>query len=483
MPNRPTTMPGQINRPENRPTTLPGQINRPENRPAPLPGQVNRPENRPVTLPGTLPGRPTTRPSLPDLGGTTRPNLPGGGTNRPNLPGDGQNRPNLPGVGQTRPNLPGGPTTRPNLPGANTRPNPGDLGDFLGMDRPVTTLPGVVGPGTRPNLPDISNRPGLGNDRPGINRPGNNRPGNDRPGVVNRPIDIGNINIGNNTVINNRPSWVNIDRGRYNQINNRWQGQINGLHGWNTRYPNRMGYWNGWANGVRFNPRWNSNFHGCFRPNWWGVHPYPWGGWHYGWCFGRHNWNYWWTVPTFVGVTNWFRWTAPPAVWAQPVYYDYGQGGNVVYNDNSVYINGEQISTADEFAQSAADLATVPPPPSPEEAKEEDWMSLGTFAVSRGEKDQEPTMIAQLAVNKDGVVSGTLFDTSSDKSQTIQGQVDKSTQRVAVRVGESEDLVVETGLYNLTQEEAPVLVHFGAQKVENWLLVRMEAPAEDDTDQ
>ncbi len=40
--------------------------------------------------------------------------------------------------------------------------------------------------------------------------------------------------------------------------------------------------------------------------------------------------------------------------------------------------------------------------------------------------------------------------------------------------------MAETGLYNLTQEQAPVLVHFGADKVENWLFVRLEDPAPED---
>jgi hypothetical protein len=31
-------------------------------------------------------------------------------------------------------------------------------------------------------------------------------------------------------------------------------------------------------------------------------------------------------------------------------------------------------------------------------------------------------------------------------------------------------------LYNLTQQEAPLLVHFGRDKVENWLLVRLDNP-------
>jgi hypothetical protein len=46
-------------------------------------------------------------------------------------------------------------------------------------------------------------------------------------------------------------------------------------------------------------------------------------------------------------------------------------------------------------------------------------------------------------------------------------------------VGESEDLVVETGLYNLTQNETPVLVHFGKEKVETYLLVRLDKPEEE----
>lgn len=64
----------------------------------------------------------------------------------------------------------------------------------------------------------------------------------------------------------------------------------------------------------------------------------------------------------------------------------------------------------------------------------------------------------------------------TDQAIAVQGQVDKDTQRVAFRIGESEDIVVETGLFNLTQDETPVLVHFGSEKVENWLLVRLEQP-------
>jgi len=178
---------------------------------------------------------------------------------------------------------------------------------------------------------------------------------------------------------------------------------------------------------------------------------------------------------------QWFTWNPPAEIWSEPVYYDYGTGGNVVYNDNSVYINGEEVASSTEFAQSAASLATAPPPPSQEAAEAAEWMPLGTFAVSAHEDDVAPSRILQLAVNKEGIISGTCFNTLTDDAQSIQGRVDKETQRVAFRIGESEKVVVETGLYNLTQDNAPILVHFGTEKVENWLLIRMEEPASDDS--
>ena len=166
-------------------------------------------------------------------------------------------------------------------------------------------------------------------------------------------------------------------------------------------------------------------------------------------------------------------------VWSEPIYYDYGQGGNVVYQDNSVYIDGQQVASADEFAESAAVLATVPPPASEEEAAEVEWLPLGTFAVTKDPKDVDPTNVMQLAVSKEGIISGTMYNSKTDQAYTIQGQVDQETQRVAFRVGESDKIVIESGLYNLTQDDAPVLVHFGTERVENWLLVRLEDQGEE----
>ena len=246
---------------------------------------------------------------------------------------------------------------------------------------------------------------------------------------------------------------MNINRNQFNQINGRWGNQLGGMHNWRTRYPARMNFWNGWGNHVRHG-WWGFHHHpGWFGSGWWGQHRYPWCGWHYGFSFNRRPWGYWWTYPTFAACTNWFTWSAPATVWSEPVFYDYGQGGNVVYENNNVYINGQEIASADEFAQSEMSLATVEPPPSEEAAEEAEWLSLGTFAVSSNEKEAEPNRVIQLAVDKQGVISGTLFNTETDQSQSVQGQVDKDTQRVAFRIGDNENVVIETGLYNLTQDE------------------------------
>ena len=52
--------------------------------------------------------------------------------------------------------------------------------------------------------------------------------------------------------------------------------------------------------------------------------------------------------------------------------------------------------------------------------------------------------------------------------------MDKKTQRAAWTIGDNKDNVMETGIYNLTKDEAPMLVHFGKDKTEQWLLVRMD---------
>ena len=152
-------------------------------------------------------------------------------------------------------------------------------------------------------------------------------------------------------------------------------------------------------------------------------------------------------------------------------YYDYGD--NVYYQDSVVYVDGNAVATADEYATQAQQIAESDVPP---EGSDIEWMPLGTFGVLTDEDQKEPTMVFQLAVAKDGFISGTYFNTSSDSAQPVQGGVDRETQRAAWTVGENKNTVIETGVYNLTKDQTPVLVHFGKDRTQTWMMVRLEDP-------
>jgi hypothetical protein len=161
---------------------------------------------------------------------------------------------------------------------------------------------------------------------------------------------------------------------------------------------------------------------------------------------------------------------------AQPLSYDYAPGGNVTFEGNTVYVGGRRVGSAEDFANSAADLANSPPPANKAAVLKAVWLPLGTFALSLNDKDSDPSVLLQLAISKDGIISGVRYDTRTDETEPVRGRVDKETQRVAFRIGEDEQTVYETGLYNLTQDEVSVLVHSGPERVDINLLVRLLKP-------
>ena len=85
--------------------------------------------------------------------------------------------------------------------------------------------------------------------------------------------------------------------------------------------------------------------------------------------------------------------------------------------------------------------------------------------------------ILQLAVSKEGLVSGVWFNRSTNKSAEVEGQVDPDTQRAAIRRPEQPDVVLEVGVYNLTQNASPCLMHFGTVNTQTWYLARLDNPA------
>ncbi len=159
-------------------------------------------------------------------------------------------------------------------------------------------------------------------------------------------------------------------------------------------------------------------------------------------------------------------------------YYDYGEGGNCYYEDDQVYYDGEPVATADEYAEQAMGYAEAGANTIDESVASNtdiEWMPLGVFAMVN-EDAGEPTLYMQLQIAKDGTIGGTYANTANDTSATIQGSVDTESQRAAWTIGDNYNTVIETGLYNLTKDEAPALIHFGTEKTQQWLLVRMDDP-------
>jgi hypothetical protein len=152
----------------------------------------------------------------------------------------------------------------------------------------------------------------------------------------------------------------------------------------------------------------------------------------------------------------------------------YAYGDNVYYEDDSVYYGDNVVATADEYAEQAQAIATS----APEIADDTEWMSLGVFALTQDGQSSgpPPTMFLQLAVSKEGIIAGTLQNNDTDQSQEIEGVVDQRTQRTAWAVAGTDWPIMETGVSNLTEDEAPALIHFEDGQSQQWLMVRLEEP-------
>ncbi len=290
-----------------------------------------------------------------------------------------------------------------------------------------------------------------GNDRPKIGdvqRPGADD--RDRPGIADRDrtnigqvgsrdVNVGDINIGNSVDFSkDSKAWVSNRHAVGNQV--------------------RLNSGNRYSNAYR---------NGAYRRGLVGGYPY------YS-SWGSRGAFYGWRAPTsaafgaFLGAS----WAA-----SKPVYYAYGAGGNVYYEENIVYVNGSPAGTPEAYAQQAIDFAAAAPPP--DETAEEDWLPLGVFAFTQEDVDDSQAMI-EIAVNKQAVLAGTYYNEATQVSRPLKGIIDQESQRAVLGFadGKNEDIVLEMGMFNLTQEEAPGLLHRGTEESSPVLLVRLQEPAE-----
>ena len=182
-----------------------------------------------------------------------------------------------------------------------------------------------------------------------------------------------------------------------------------------------------------------------------------------------------WAPATWAAGSAW-----TPAAWNtiathcnyvnRPVSYDYGN--NVTFARGNILIDDQPAGTAEEFSQQAADLAAAGTAATI--GANDKWLPIGVFAMVKNDQ-QHPQLILQIAVNQTGVVRGNYTDEVSDRSYPIHGGVDSKTQRIAWTVGGNTTNVMEAGLGNLSQGEAPALLHKNG-KTERWILVRLAQP-------
>lgn len=204
-----------------------------------------------------------------------------------------------------------------------------------------------------------------------------------------------------------------------------------------------------------------------FNRSWWAQHPqlaqYYW----HNNIWPHHPWNYWWRPATWIALSSWIVWN-----WGAPVYYDYGS--NFYYDNDYVYFNGSRIASAGQYYDQAARIVSNAPEVNDDAA---DWMPLGVFALSQGAADTS-NVVLQLAVNKEGTIQGTYYNNDNDVTKPIKGVVDKKSQRAVWTFADDSNnaVIMETSIYNLTLDQTEVLVHFGKERTEQWLLVRLPEP-------
>jgi hypothetical protein len=203
----------------------------------------------------------------------------------------------------------------------------------------------------------------------------------------------------------------------------------------------------------------NGNFNNwnCFTPGWIGGYPGAW--WPGRWAVAGTAWAAasWATAGAYCGCSG------------EGTYYDYGE--SVTYEDGNVNYGDQPVASAEQYYSEAGQIAD-----SGQQPQNEEWLPLGVFAAITDPSQTKTDKVVQLAVNKEGVIRGNVQDSLTDTVTPISGAVDKKTQRVAMKLANSESVVVETGLYNLTNDEVPILIHFGPDKQEDRMLIRLKQP-------
>ncbi len=150
--------------------------------------------------------------------------------------------------------------------------------------------------------------------------------------------------------------------------------------------------------------------------------------------------------------------------------YDYGN--TVVYQGDTVYVDGQPAGTARQYYQQASQIAGQGQAPAGAQ-----WQPVGVFGLVQP-TDTTANQVFQIAVDQQGNIGGNYTNVLTNTVLPIKGSVDKQTGRAAWTVGSNTQTVYEAGLANLTNNQTPCLVHQGASSTEQFLLVKLPPPAQ-----
>lgn len=232
----------------------------------------------------------------------------------------------------------------------------------------------------------------------------------------------------------------NIDRGSLSNIK--------------QTLPNTLSQRQDTANQIRQRVDQNPNMKDMFTNRFWDSHAYtpPYG-------YGAN----WWNRAGWGDLNGWLGYG-----WGVPYYYDdYG------------YQIPVSAASGTDYLLSPSDTATPIIPTTAKTAapttQNSDWLSLGVFALVNNVKNpSDANMYFQLALGKDGTLSGSYYNKSADKIYPLQGVVDKNSQAAVwkMSIGEGSP-IFQTGIYNLTKDQTPVQVSYGDDSKQNWLMIRL----------
>jgi hypothetical protein len=191
---------------------------------------------------------------------------------------------------------------------------------------------------------------------------------------------------------------------------------------------------------------WGDLAHQPFTPAWYADHPNAW--------HATHPHADVFVAATAVGLAGWL---------AVPVT---AISGGAVASGGSV----EYAETGTEAAPS--ETSSSGDPAAANELDDVQWMPLGVYALGPWE-EAKARLVLQMAVNREGVLRGSQFDTTTQEVENVAGFVDKQSLRAAWRLGDNRPETFETTLGELTKSEGSLVLRFPEGRRENWKSIQI----------